>query len=231
MQDISGSMANDGKLTAAVEGLSNFITAPSSSGLRLGLGFYPLAKLEIPPLTCTTDADCGAYGPCFTLFGICQGTLQGDFEPDSCEVSDYAQPEVPIAALPGNASALTNALTGKSAVGGSPLTTPLKGAIQYARDWAIANPGFQVAVVLVTDNVPTVCNDTIQGAVQAAQAGLSTSPPVRTFVIKMAGTDGTPEQWNGLAQAGGTSVARTVATSAQMREALEAIRVAASACP
>ncbi len=220
MQDISGSMADNGKLTAAFDGFSNFIAAPSSSGLRVGLGFYPVAKNSG---TCSTNEDC-ASGLC--LAGFC---LEG--ATDSCEVADYAKPAVPIAALPGNASALQTAFSGKSAVGGSPLSEPLAGAIQYARGWAQANPSFRAAVVLVTDNLPNICNQSMEAAVQAAQAGMSGSPQVRTYVVKMAGTDGSAEQWNGLAQAGGTPVARTVTTAMEMQQALESIRVEASSCP
>lgn len=227
MQDISGSMADNGKLSAALDGISSFVADPSSASVRVGLGFYPVPTDNAPPSSCQTDADCQGYGPC--LLNFCLGGGQGPW--DSCEVADYAKPAVPIAALPGNASALQNALSGKSAVGGSPLAKPLAGAIQYARGWAQANPSFGAAVVLVTDNLPNLCSDTIEAAVQAAQAGMSASPPVRTYVVKMAGTDGTAEQWNGLAQAGGTPTARTVATAMEMQLALESIRVAASSCP
>jgi len=227
MQDISGSTADNGKLTAALEGIGNFVAAPSSSSVRMGLGFYPLPNPDAPPLYCSVEADCKGYGPCFS--GFCIGGA--DVPADSCEVSDYASPAVPIAALPGNAAALQAALSGKNPTGGSPLSEPLAGAIQYARGWAQANPLFRASVVLVTDNLPNICSASMEAVVQTAEAGMAGSPAVRTYVIKLTGTDGTTEQWNGLAQAGGTSVARTVTTAMEMEQALEAIRVAASSCP
>lgn len=226
MQDISGSMADEGRWDAANQGIRAFVEQPASSGLAVGIGYFPLSAPI--PSSCTTNADCGAYGPCF--LGLCLNT---GGSADSCVVADYAKPAVAIAKLPGNASAIATSLGDRTPVGGSTLSIPLQGALQYARGWAQANPTSKAAVVLVSDNLPNICKppDGISAATQAAQAGLEATPSVKTFVIKMAGADGTDADWNGLAQAGGTGTAHTVKTAAEMQSALVAIRGLVSGCP
>lgn len=227
MQDISGSMADAGKWDAARQGIEAFTAVPAG-GLHLGLGYFPVAATGSAPSSCQSDADCGQYGPC--LFNMCLGNWGGSGA-DSCEVADYAKPAVSIASLPGNASAISASLAGRSMVGGSPLSVPLEGAIRYVRGWLQANAGSRAVVVFVTDNLPNICNDTLATAISAAQAGRAASPPVETFVIKMDGADGTEAEWTSLAQAGGTSAPFTVKTATDMRAALVAIRSHLPSCP
>lgn len=228
MQDISGSMAS-GRFEYCMAGIDEFVSAPASSGLRVGIGYFPVPTSGSSPSSCQTDADCGSYGPCF--FNMCFGGTGGSA--DSCEAADYAKPAVAIGTLPGQANAIKSSLTAVSIIGGSPLATPLQGAIQYARTYAQANSNTKAAVVFITDNMPNICSpgDTLAAAIQAAQTGASGNPPVKTFVIKLEGADGTEQEWNQLAQAGGTSGAYPVGSAANMQAALTAIRNAFSTCP
>jgi hypothetical protein len=75
MLDISGSMldaAGTGSKWDAVKGaLSAFFSDPGSAGLTTAIQYFPL-RLPGVPLTCTTDAECGAGAPC--LMNICRQT-------------------------------------------------------------------------------------------------------------------------------------------------------------
>lgn len=230
MQDISGSMDADNRWASAKAGIQAFVNEAASSGLGVGLGYFPVAATGSVPSSCTIDADCGIYGPCF--FGMCAGSIGG--AADSCEIVDYETPAVPIAKLPGNAAAITSSLGAKTPVGGSPLAVPLAGALRYAKTWANANSDSRPAVVIVSDNVPNICQpkDGLEEAVAAAEAGLSGTPSIKTFVIRWEGADGTDAQWRQLAQAGGGATNfYPVGSASQMQAALGAIRTAISGCP
>jgi hypothetical protein len=93
MLDISGSMldmAGGGvqKWTAVKSALSSFLTDPNSTGISVGIQYYPLRKLDVPA-TCTVSADCGSGGPCLTK--ICQGYRGKVPDPNgiaACETDD-----------------------------------------------------------------------------------------------------------------------------------------------
>lgn len=69
MLDSSGSMANEApeggsKWDAVKSALSAFITDKASSDISVGLQYFPLDKPNVPEV-CTSNAECGAAGPCF----------------------------------------------------------------------------------------------------------------------------------------------------------------------
>jgi hypothetical protein len=77
MLDISGSMleltpAGTDKWTAVKSALSSFLEDPRSSGLGVGIQYFPLNKPGVPD-RCASDAECGAGGPC--LLDTCLGAL------------------------------------------------------------------------------------------------------------------------------------------------------------
>lgn len=151
---------------------------------------------------------------------------------DSCNVSAYAQPAVPMAALPGNAAALQSSLAGHYPDGMTPTGPALSGAIQYAKSWAQSNPDHKVAVVLATDGMPTECSPEDVGSIaQIAAGAVSGDPSVPTFVI---GVGGALTSLNTIAIAGGTGQAFIVDTNAgagdQFLDALQKIQIAALAC-
>jgi Mg-chelatase subunit ChlD len=133
---------------------------------------------------------------------------------EECNTAVYAQPEVPIAVLPGNAGAIVNAINRHMPVSETPTTAALTGAIQHARDWKTRNPMIPVFVLLVTDGEPGVagsfwnpisnCVGTAQdvpATVAAAQAGATGNPPIKTFVL---GVGPSLNNLNQIASAGGT---------------------------
>jgi hypothetical protein len=71
MLDSSGSMtdtANGSTKWAAVQGaLMSFLEDPASSGIGIGLQFFPLQAADAPA-TCTSNAECGEFGPCLQKF-------------------------------------------------------------------------------------------------------------------------------------------------------------------
>ena len=228
MLDKSASMADAGKWDAVVGAISDFVVLPESGGIGVGVNFFPVPPTVPPPSACTSDPDCGAYGPCLGAFGCASGGLLGT---DSCVAEDYDDPPVPIAQLPGNASAVTSAIMGQGPTGNSTPTAPaLEGAIDYAQGWAANNPGRLVLVVLATDGEPTGCNPNRVDTVAArAKEGFEQSPSVSTFVI---GVGSELTTLNLIAQEGGTDQALIVSggpnTGQEFLDALNIVRGAVS---
>jgi hypothetical protein len=201
---------------------------------------------SVPPPTCsvfgcTIDSDCGnaACGPCFNLAGgsgegICEGIANGLDDGDSCAAADYATAAVEIAALPGNASALSASIAAHSADGESTPTEPaLAGAIQHAKAWASAHAGDQVVVVFATDGDPTGCTATndIPHAQTDAMNGATQSPKVPTYVIGVGSDLGNLDD---IAASGGTGTAFIVdangSANAEFLAAMNAIQHSALGC-
>jgi len=78
MLDASGSMTDKTgtmgqgveKWEAITSALDSFFTSNDSNGLGIGLQFFPLTAAGAPA-SCSSQADCGAFGPC--LLKVCQG--------------------------------------------------------------------------------------------------------------------------------------------------------------
>ena len=75
MLDTSGSMqeaiaGGGSKWTAVQNAMVSFIDDPRSTGLGVGLQFFPLPDPSVPD-TCTSSAQCGGAGPCFLR--VCEG--------------------------------------------------------------------------------------------------------------------------------------------------------------
>lgn len=74
MLDRSGSMllptaGGRAKWDVVTEALSDFVRAPSSAGLGVGLQFFPLNVPGVPD-ACTASTQCGTQGPC--VLRVCQ---------------------------------------------------------------------------------------------------------------------------------------------------------------
>lgn len=88
-----------------------------------------------------------------------------------CPVSNYTDPTVPWGTLPGHAQAFKTGLASRSPTGMTPTRPALEGAIEYARQRAIAYPNHKVIVVLATDGAPNDCSSTVQTVADAAARG------------------------------------------------------------
>lgn len=180
-----------------------FITDPASDGIGVGLTFFPVrpAPDTVFPKDCSNTSDCGIYGPC-EMLGFCAGWASQDC---SCLPEDYGKPAVAIGTLPGNASDLQAAITGKTPDGSATPTQPaLEGTLAYARQWAVDHPTHLTAVLLATDGEPNNCTtNKVEGAAAAAEAAFKATPSVSTYVIGFGNID----VLNLIAAAGGTGSA------------------------
>ncbi len=221
MLDRSGSMKDDtpSKWSAVTGALNNFVSLPGISGLGMGIGFFPTKPAVPPPAACTTDPQCGVYGPCVPGFNTCTGGLSPN---DSCVDTDYAKPVVGIAPLPGVAGAITSAIGGQSPDGAStPTDAAEHGAIEYAQSWAKNHPDDITIVVLATDGEPNNCNPNSVATVAArAEQGYTNKPSIKTFVI---GVGSAVPDLNLIAQKGGTTQAVIVNGSNAGQQFLDAL--------
>src|SRR5262249_4284811 len=68
MMDSSSSMqetttTGSTKWTAIRDAMSAFLNDPQSAGIGVGIGYFPVPNPGVPA-QCTSNADCGAFGPC-----------------------------------------------------------------------------------------------------------------------------------------------------------------------
>jgi hypothetical protein len=159
--DRSGSMAYNNAWTDEVQALQTFIDDYRSNGIGVGLGYMP--------------------------------------QVDECDVAAYI-PDVPIAPLPGpNGSqqgALITSLSNNQPFGGTPVTVGLEGAVAAAKANQKAHPDHTTVIVFsnngVTLNGCEVVPDggltnSTANAISVIAAANASDPPLRTFVIGIAG--------------------------------------------
>jgi hypothetical protein len=180
--------------------------------------------------TLTTGQSLGTCGPPVPQ---CQHTA-------NCDPTVYATPAAEIAELPGAAANVSSVIAQKMPDGQTPTAPALEGAIDHARTWAQAHTGHTVAVLLATDGLPTECiadptNDPtgIDGVATTAQAGVSGTPSIETFVIGVFSQADNTQLMAGsnldqIAMAGGSQSATIVGATGdveqQFVDALDAIR-------
>jgi hypothetical protein len=206
--DRSGSMDDDvnggTKWELATAAFDSFVNDPSSSGIGVGLAYFP-------------------------LFIDNGGSKRNSDSNTVCDINAYATAAVPIAPLPGNAGAITDSIAAAQTGGRTPTRVALAGAIDYAKTWATQHPERKVIVVLQTDGEPNVCDSTLDAVVQVATDGVAGTPSMQTYVIGVGKELGNLNQ---IAQAGGTNTAFIVDTSQdttrQFIDAMTRIRASAS---
>lgn len=210
-----------------------------------------------PLLSCDTAADCGGAacrelgrctagiittGDCLVgdtcLIGTCKPITTSTCDRQECVLSDYSVASVPIAALPGNASALSGKIGSFADPPGDALTptaAALEGGLTYTKQFAVANPGHAVVMVLATDGLPTRCVPLDAAGISAiAKASAIGTPGIKTFVIGVFTDAPTTANLDAIAQAGGTTKSITITTganvTAEFQAALDAIRGQALPC-
>ena len=240
MMDQSGSMSAPIGFSAKTQWVAirdafvNFLNASPSSGLSMGLQYFPLPIVpwdQVPTCDQQSNPNCGSGKMCLGLdngdhcLTLCSGsTCAADAEclsgtlsdggtlhycsNDSCKTSDYAAPEVEIAELPGNNAALIASLNNHGPLTMTPSAPALEGAIQHAKQWASAHPDRTTVVVFATDGMPTVCTEDamfpLTKVKQVAQDGVQGNPSIKTFVI---GVGSMVANLNQVAASGGTDKA------------------------
>jgi len=213
-------------------GTTQIVLCNANSDCRTGESCVQLGSC---PLSGGSCAPLGAYCPlgdiCVPLDGYCHGR-------DRCDLPSYSAAAVPFAVLPGAAASLTASLTARQPDGRTPTGPALAGGVQAARARATAAPDHKVAVVLVTDGLPTECTPLDIPAIAALAAdGAAGTPAVPTFVIGVFGPDEAATarpNLDALASGGGTGMAVVIDTSQDVTKALQAalnrIRTTAVAC-
>jgi hypothetical protein len=255
--DQSGSMATDvGGQTLwqlVSDALVDFVQAPDSAGLGVGLQYFPLpdgacisctgCNLPNLQLTDTTTNTCCCSAPTGTSCasadgtacpsgGVCfQGQCYSGGANATCDSADYAALDVPVATLPMNAAPIVTSIGMHGPTGLTPTAPALQGGIAAATAYAQQNPDHAVAVVLASDGVPTECDpQNIQQIASIVQAAATASPPILTFVIGI----GDVAALNAIAQAGGTGQAFLVSANGNagqaFLDALNAIRGGLLSC-
>ncbi len=188
---------------------------------------------------CSSDANCHVDSECMSFDDGNGGTIK-ICSNDTCNVGEYANPDVPIGPIPGVNSDIIASLEAHAPMTMTPTAPALEGAIQYAKGWASQHPGHTTIVVFATDGMPTACTGggvfPINEVKAIAADGLSDDPAIKTFVVGVAPA-GMPNSLNnlhGIADAGGTGQAFIVQAgngmADQLAAALEAIRGAFMLC-
>ncbi|MDY0004507.1 MAG: hypothetical protein RBU30_24640, partial [Polyangia bacterium] len=206
---------DENKWSQMTTAINTFVGSSDAAGMGVGIQFFPVEPPQgtVIPSSCSTDADCGLYGPCIPMFG-CGGSMATD---TSCDPADYAVPAVPIAELPGVSAAITSAISNTSAGGSATPTQPsFEGAATYVSAWAADNPTHLVYLLYATDGMPTGCtyNSVSAAATRAAELAAG-SPPVPTYVfgVECSSENIDLDNLNDIASAGGTGSAILVDSS------------------
>lgn len=149
---------------------------------------------------------------------------------NECTPSVYANMDVDIAPLPGNAYPIKESLLETAPSGGTPMRPALEGGIDAMEAWLAANPTHEGVVILVTDGDPGGCtNNTASSVAQTAEDAFTAIPSIRTFVVGMTGANFS--NLENIAEAGGTDEAFDVGSgTSAFVAALESIRQQAISC-
>jgi hypothetical protein len=102
-------------------------------------------------------------------------------------------------------TALTQSIAAHAPSSTTPTAPALGGALQHAKEWAMAHPDRPTVVVFATDGVPSDCEPLAQDTISAmyVKPAAEMDPKVRTFVIG-AGSGGSVSALKRFAQDGGT---------------------------
>lgn len=167
-------------------------------------------------------------GECSAVPAFCAGR-------QSCDVSDYATPAVPMGPRADVAGGIMSAIAGRTPDGATPTGPALQGGISYLEQWLSTHTNERGAVVLVTDGLPTDCSPVdIDEVASIAQAA---APHVITYVIGVFEDEQAQvaqQNLDSIAAAGQTGDAFIVTTSqdvtAQFVAQLASIRAHSIAC-
>jgi hypothetical protein len=196
--------------TPATNALKAFVQDPASAGLGVALRFWP----DNSPAQCSDQPSCppaGGGGCAIPLVDI--NLLTGDAAPGDIQEQS-----------------LVSAINAKIPTGDTPMYPALDGATAWAIDRKLAHAEEEVAVVFITDGMPTHCNTNHSAHVALAQNAFHNFG-VRVHAIGFGNANGTFVKQ--LARAGGgRPFFMTTGASLQssMLDALSLIRADSTAC-
>ncbi|HEY0706379.1 MAG TPA: VWA domain-containing protein [Polyangia bacterium] len=233
-------------------------TCVHPTGIMLGtcyqgsvtFGQCPTTSMCVPAGVCSaTGLRCQTIGqPCPQVGGgmcmpIPKRCASGVLLPGAnseCELTNYEKAAVPIASLPANEAALTQALRAKTPSGGTPMRSAVEGALKQLRTHLEMNPGRKAALVLASDGLPSCTPAAMHGIPAIAElvnmARMGT-PSVSTYVVGVfsaAEIATAGPQLDSVAMAGGTGQAFVLTASddlaKSLQDALNTIRGSALSC-
>ncbi|MBN1610727.1 MAG: VWA domain-containing protein [Polyangiaceae bacterium] len=152
----------------------------------------------------------------------------GHVEQTDCDVARYLTPRVPMGSLADNGQDIVDAMAETKPAGQTPTAPALQGALMYARQWnAQGGGGRATAVLLVSDGLPTRCQDPISVEEVADLAEAYANPPlpddggdlppaIPTFVV---GLGPATNNLNSIAMGGGTDEAYAIDLDADAADA------------
>lgn len=212
MLDRSGSMLNEtgagpSKWDATRDALDSFIQDPRSTGLGVGLQYFPIGKPGVPE-TCQADAECGAdNGPCVNR--LCQPARFGPSIPVTFCLSDSDCPLLSAGCAPAGSCASDPTLAcfalGADGCGAGDACQPLAGECYgYASCDATSYAQPEVAIASLPDNAGTLTASltdamplgltptyaALSGALDQARNYADAHPTHR--VVTVLATDGSP---------------------------------------
>jgi hypothetical protein len=147
----------------------------------------------------------------------------------SCDPALYATPDVGVAPLPANASAIMTSLNGIEPVGETPTGAAIRGACTYATTYRDENLDHTIAILLVTDGIPEApstvedggsCNPTLEDAMDAAASCAAGENGIKTYVLGVGSFLSNLDQ---IAASGGTAEAHLVEGGNVTEEVLVAL--------
>lgn len=221
MLDKSGSMVVETQsgptIWEAVEqAMTAFVNSPSSAGVGVGLQYFPLNKPGVPD-SCTSDAECGAGGPC--LLESCFGSGTTSLVPcatnsdcglgETCEALGQCSNDTKIFCMPVGSSGCTSGGTCDPRTSSFCFNATSCTVSDYAAPAvAIAPlPGNAQALVdslaLQAPNGNTPTGPALQGAIDYASAHATGHPShevVSVFITDGQPTECAPTDFTQLAQ-------------------------------
>jgi uncharacterized protein YegL len=149
---------------------------------------------------------------------------------NECVYTDYANLDVPIGTLPGNAPALVTSIDAHDADGSDTPTYPaLKGALAAATAYQDTHSDHKVIVVIATDGDPNGCPPSDSASIAGLAKSARNYNGVQTYAIAVPGA--TLANLNAIAVAGGTGKAYDVTQDiTQFSAKMAEIRANALAC-
>jgi hypothetical protein len=240
--------APNNRIDAMKNALLAFLDDPDVANTQLGLGRFPRerpsdAGVCAPGTECTAASGLG--GGCCPNGSTCLPGLGcfpiGNFAP-SCEVAQYAKPDVEFGDQAAVATPMRAAIKVLRATGQSPEIVALEGALSYARSKLAARN--KVSVVMFADGPWNACGPEEDGGMNAAiQTGGPVEPitavaarynmgpsAVSTYVVAIKGDDPDAGRYfDPVAAAGGTQQAYNGSSGDELYQALKAIHAHATA--
>jgi hypothetical protein len=139
--DNSESMEENGKWEQAKAAITEFVQAPTSAGIRIGIQYFHPQNVQPPPgFNDGVDPDDAE-----------------DYEPDKCDGIAHAQSAVEVGLLPEAAPLIVGSLAGTGPAHNTPTVGALTGGVNFCKASRAQRPDEECVVVLVTDGQPNSC--------------------------------------------------------------------------